>query len=111
MPVGGSYGAAFRTGTPNNNIQIFYGSATKDWTTFAGNAFGAASYQIQTVTCTGARLGDKADCWMNVSMQGAVLTAAVTANDIITVTILNLSNVPVDIASGTLYVTATRYVL
>lgn len=111
MPVGGSYGAAFRTGTPNNNIQIFYASVVKAWPSMAGTPLGGATYQTQTVTCPGARIGDKADCWMSINMLGIALTAAVTASDVITVTAQNVSGGVIAPASGTLYVTATRYVL
>jgi hypothetical protein len=74
------------------------GSATKDWPSLADGAMAS-----QTVTVTGCAVGDIAQASMSVALPaGMQLTAAVTAADTVTVTLINHSGAVQDLASGTL---------
>jgi hypothetical protein len=79
------------------------GSATKDWADLASGA-----EQTQTVTCTGAALGDLAEASMSVDLAGTKLTAYVSAADTVTVIHRNDTGGNVNLASGTLRVATRR---
>jgi hypothetical protein len=57
-----------------------------------------------TVTCTGAVLGDAADCSFSLDLQGIVMTAYVSAADTVSVRFQNESTGTIDLGSGTIRV-------
>lgn len=80
------------------------GSATKDWASIADGAMAS-----QTVTVTGCVLGDIAQASMSIAVPaGMSLTASVTANDMVTVTLINHSGSAQDLASATLNVVTRK---
>lgn len=74
-------------------------SATYDPPSLAAGAAASAN-----VTVTGARPGQWAMATLTTIQAGVVLKAEVTANDTVTVTLLNLTAGAVDLASGILRV-------
>lgn len=84
--------------------RTFTGSMTKDW----GSIVVGASAPPQTVTVTGAVLGDFAQASMNIDLQGLTMTAYVSAADTVTVVLANLTAGAVDLVSGTLNVRVMR---
>lgn len=57
-----------------------------------------------TVPAPGAALGDFAGVTFSLSLQGAILTAYVSAPNVVTVLLSNLSGAPLDLSSGTVKV-------
>jgi hypothetical protein len=79
---------------------------TKTWDP-ANVADGA--FTSTTVTVTGAAVGDVVSVGFSVAVPaGAILSGAITAADTATVTLFNKTGGAVDLASGTLKVTATK---
>ena len=95
------------SGTGNTGwvrLDPMMGSKTFDWPSVASGAQSST-----TVTVTGARLGHQCQAAMSVAVPaGVILGAQVTANDTVTVTLLNMSGSAVDLASGTLSVRVTE---
>ena len=83
-------------------LRLLKGSETKDWANMTGAAVGANAHLQEDVTVVGASIGDIAFATMSVSTLGLVLAAQVTAANVVTCTLVNVSNVAQDIASGTL---------
>ena len=73
------------------------GSKTYDPPSIAAGASAST-----TVTVTGALLGQQAAAAFSISLGGLYLSASVTAADTVTVTFVNPTARPVDLASGTL---------
>lgn len=75
-------------------------SATASWDP---SSIPTGSGTTTTLTVTGAALGDTVNVGFNQPVPGLVtLSGAVTSSDTVTVTLLNMSGAPVDLASGTL---------
>ncbi|CAB4165395.1 hypothetical protein UFOVP833_56 [uncultured Caudovirales phage] len=70
--------------------------------TYDPPSIGAGAAASTTVTVTGALLGQQAGGAFSLSLGGLYLTASVTAADTVTVTLVNPTGSPIDLASGTL---------
>lgn len=75
-------------------------SATWDPASVAAGAQSAAT----TLTVTGARAGDDVAVWHTSNLLGGVLVASVTANDTVSVQLLNPTAGAIDVTTGTLQV-------
>lgn len=76
------------------------GAKTFDWPSVVDGANSST-----TVPCPGAKLGDFAVASMTVALGvGVILSAFVSAADVVTVVLHNESGAPADLASGTLSV-------
>lgn len=62
----------------------------------------AGDVATTTVTVTGATLGSQAGGAFSLDLAGLYLTASVTAANTVTVTLVNPTAAPIDLASGTL---------
>lgn len=84
-------------------MSTFYlGSETWDPGSIADNA-----EEMEEVTCTGASLGDFAEATFSLDLTDLMLTACVSAADVVTVELSNTTGSGVDIGSGTLRVKVT----
>lgn len=83
--------------------RTFTGSVAKDWGSIAVGAS-----LTQTVTCTGAVMGDFAQASMSIDLAGLTMTAYVSAADTVTVVLANLTAGAVDLLNGTLNVRVMR---
>jgi predicted transcriptional regulator len=81
----------------NNSVlskDMLRASATLDFPSVA-----AAGSQVLTVTCTGARVGDDAEVFLDAPDAGLVYKAWVSANDTVSVRVSNLTAGAIDPAS------------
>lgn len=85
---------------------VLKGRATATWNpgSIASKDTVGASFAAQTVTVTGAALGDLVLASFSLDVTDLVLTADVTAADTVTVVLSNPTASAVDLASGTLTV-------
>src|SRR5262245_25911549 len=70
----------------------------------ANAATGSGTFSATDITITGAALGDLVLCSFNLDATDAVVTAAVTAANTVTVVVLNNTAGAVNLAAGTLRV-------
>jgi hypothetical protein len=87
-----------------NNYGYMTGSDTYDPGSLADGA-GVTT----TVTCTGAEVGDMAEAGFSNALQGISVTAWVSSGSTVSVRFQNESGGVLDLASGTLRVSANRY--
>lgn len=106
MCVGtGSAGTGLRVG--DGDIWVKHQTATTTWDAPSVND---GTFTSTTVALTGAAVGDIAHAALSVAVPaGALLGASVTAADTVTVTLVNHSGAPLDLASGTLRVTVDKH--
>ncbi len=81
----------------SNAFPVFSGSKTWDPPSVADSAS-----TTTTVSVVGAVLGAPATATFSLGLSGMVLNAYVSATDVVTVVLSNLTGAPVDLASGTL---------
>lgn len=84
-------------------LRGFEGSATFDPSNLADG-----SGETTTVSVPGAALGDFAQAAFSLPLQGILLTAWVSATDVVSVRFQNESGSPIDLSSGTLRVRITK---
>jgi|TARA_R110000751_G_scaffold163272_2_gene269586 hypothetical protein len=77
------------------------GSETKDWGSIADG-----DELSEDVTVTGAALGDFAVASMSIDVTDLIITASVTAANVVTVMLSNNTGGAIDLGSGTLFVRA-----
>ena len=81
-------------------IRHISSTETLDW-----GSIGASAYATSAVGCTGANVGNTVTVGMSTALPaGMVLTGAVTATNVVTVTLQNLTAGAIDLASGTIRV-------
>ena len=76
--------------------------------TYDAPSLASGSSITTTVTVTGAALGDFAQAALGISAAGLVVSAAVTAADVVTVVLANLSGAAIDLASTSLTVQVSK---
>lgn len=90
------------TATSNSTLAISRDGCLKGTATFDPPSIAAGASTSTTVTVTGARLGDRAEAFINTSQSGLVLSAYVSASNTVTVIYFNPTGAAVDLASHTL---------
>jgi hypothetical protein len=99
------------SGSPNRFLpRTLFGSKTYDCPSLTGIGTPATAQTSTTVTVTGARVGvgDLALARHSVNTGGLIMHAEVTADDLVTVWVTNLTNGTVDPIPGTLFVDVTK---
>ena len=77
--------------------------------TYDPPSIAAGAQTTTTVTVNGAALGDEVTCSFDKDLQGMQMTAYVSATDTVTVVIRNGTGGAIDLASGTLRVSAWQH--
>ena len=72
-------------------------------------ALGASATATHTIGCTGARVGDAVRVFPPYDLQGVLALGYVSADDVVTVVLLNPTAGSVDLASGTWSVMAEKF--
>lgn len=91
------------SGNPTINAAAFYTEHKYAFTTWNPASIASGAYGTTTITVTGARVGDTcAVGFSSITAAGWIISGSVTANDTVTVTLLNMTGSAVDLASGTL---------
>jgi hypothetical protein len=78
---------------------------THDWASIT-----SGSSATTTLTVPGAEIGDFCLASMSVSLSGLMLTAYVSASDVVTIVAANFSGAPIDLGSGILRVRVQKFV-
>ena len=90
-------------GNPTINAAALYTEHKYAFTTWDPASINSGAIATTTVTVTGARVGDTcAVGFSSITAGGWIISGSVTANDTVTVTLLNMTCSAVDLGSGTL---------
>lgn len=105
--VAGNGGAGQGLRIGDGDLWVKHQTATATWDAPSVND---GTYTSTTVALTGAAVGDIAHAALTTALPaGAFLAAAVTAADTVTVSLVNHTGAPLDLASGTLRVTVDKH--